>query len=286
MSISRVPSTRTLRVFESAVRHRSYSRAANELGLTHGAISQRIRELEEHHGAPLFQRVGRSMVPTASALMLVNQVRSALDLLERAFASRKRNPGTLRLSVLPSFAIWLLPRLADFRDRFPETEIELDTTTQLAIPADDVDIAVRYGPGTWPGVSAWRLCPGYLRVVCSPAYRDKSGIREPADLRAANLIRNQWQPWTPWLRAAGLADVEPAGPVYLDGTLVLQAAILGQGVALCRDIPALDAIASGQLVRLFELRVEDVYAWHVVNLRPDNAHTRILETWLASQVPH
>jgi LysR family glycine cleavage system transcriptional activator len=284
MAVQQVPSTRTLRAFESAVRHRSYSRAAEELGLTHGAISQRIRELEERYGALLFERAGRAMVPTQSALVLVNQVRSALEMLERAFATRTRNSQTLRLSVLPSLAIWLLPRLGDFRARYPEVDVELDSTTRLVGADDDVDVAIRYGPGNWPGVSAWRLCPGYLSAVCSPAYRGEHGILDPADLRGEMLIRNHWQPWTPWLRTAGLTDLEPAGPVYLDGVLVMQAAILGHGVGLCRELPSFDALASGQLLRLFELQVEDVYAWYVVNFRPANANAQSFETWLASQV--
>lgn len=285
MAAYHIPSTQTLRAFESAVRHRSYSRAARELGLTHGAISQRIRELEERQGAPLFERVGRSMVPTQAALIVVTQVRSALNLLDRAFATRERQARTLRLSVLPSFAsCWLLPRLAEFHSLYSDIEIEVDATTQLMGPDDDADVAIRYGSGSWPEVQGRRLCVEQLSAVCAPDYRDAHSIGVPDDLRRVKLIRNPWQPWTSWLRAANLTDLEPSGPVYLDSGLVLQAAILGHGVALGRSLLMRDALRSGTLVRLFDLEVLDVYAWYLVNLRPSHADTQIFETWLASRV--
>jgi LysR family glycine cleavage system transcriptional activator len=278
-----IPSTQSLRAFESAVRHQSYSRAARELGVTHGAISQRIRELEARQGACLFRRAGRGMMPTELALQVVTQVRSALSLLDRAFVLRKRPTRTVRLSVLPSFAShWLLPRLAEFHARYRDIEIEIDATTQLMGPDDDVDVAIRYGPGSWPGVQARRLCTEHLSVVCAPAYRDAQGICVPADLRSTMMIRNPWQPWTPWLRAASLPNLEPAGPVYLDSGLVVQAAVLGHGVALARGLLMHDALALGTLVQLFDLEVEDVYGWYAVNLRPANADTQAFENWLAS----
>ena len=286
MARSHIPSTQTLRAFESAVRHRSYSRAAREIGVTHGAISQRIRELEDRHGTRLFQRVGRGMVPTEFALLVATQVRSALSLLDRAFVTRERRARTLRLSVLPSFAsYWLLPRLAEFHSRHGDVELEVDTTTKLIGPDDDVDLAIRYGPGAWPGVQARRLCTERLSVVCAPAYRDAQGIDVPADLRGDMMIRNPWQPWTPWLRAANLTNLEPSGRVYLDSGLVLQAAVLGYGVALGRSLLMHDALTEGRLIRLFELEVEDVYGRYVVNLRPSNADTQIFESWLASRCP-
>jgi len=283
MAIPHIPSIQTLRAFESAVRHRSYSQAARELGVTHGAISQRIRELEDRHGARLFQRVGRGMVPTEFALLVVTQVRSALGLLDRAFVTRERRARTLRLSVLPSFAsYWLLPRLAEFHARYSDIEIEVDTTTKLMGPDDDVDVAIRYGPGTWPGVQARRLCAERLSVVCAPAYRDAHSIGAPADLRGHMMIRNPWQPWTQWLRAANLTNLEPAGRVYLDSGLVLQAAVLEYGVALGRGLLTQDALTAGSLIQLFDLEVEDVYGWYAVNLRPANADTQVFESWLAS----
>jgi LysR family glycine cleavage system transcriptional activator len=285
MTKNAIPSTQTLRAFESAVRHQSYSRAAQDLGLTHGAISQRIRELEDRQGERLFLRTGHAMVPTPAAVLMVTQVRSALNLLDRAFATRERQARTLRLSVLPSFAsCWLLPRLADFHARHPDVDIEVDATTRLAGPDEDVDVAIRYGPGAWPGVQARRLCTEQLSVVCAPTYRDAHRIGDLADLRSVTLIRNRWQSWTPWLRDANLLDLEPSGPMYLDSGLVLQAAALGQGVALGRGLLMQDSIASGKLVRLFDREIQDAYSWYVVHLRPSNADAEIFEAWLASRL--
>jgi LysR family glycine cleavage system transcriptional activator len=148
-------------------------------------------------------------------------------------------------------------------------------------PDDDVDLAIRYGPAAWPGVQARRLCTERLSVVCAPAYRDAQGIDVPADLRGDMMIRNPWQPWTPWLRAANLTNLEPSGRVYLDSGLVLQATVLGYGVALGRSLLMHYALAEGRLIRLFELEVEDVYGRYVVNLRPSNADTQIFESWSA-----
>jgi len=225
MAKNTLPSTQSLRAFESAVRHQSYSRAAQELGLTHGAISQRIRELEDRQGERLFLRTGHAMVPTPAALLMVTQVRSALNLLDRAFTTRERRARTLRLSVLPSFAsCWLVPRLADFHGRHPDIDLEVDATTRLTGPDEDVDVAIRYGPGTWPAVQARRLCTEQLSAVCAPTYRDAHRISDLADLRSVTLIRNRWQSWTPWLRAANLMDLEPSGPMYPHLPLIFTAA--------------------------------------------------------------
>jgi LysR family glycine cleavage system transcriptional activator len=281
-----IPSTQTLRAFESAVRHQSYSRAAQELGLTHGAISQRIRELENRQGQRLFLRTGHAMVPTRAAVLMVTQVRSALNLLDHALKTPERRSRTLRLSVLPSFAsCWLLPRLSDFFNLHPDIEIEVDSTTRLAGRDESIDVAIRYGPGTWPGVHAKRICVEHLSVVCAPTYRDVHRICDLGDLRSLTLIRNRWQSWTPWLKAANLLDLVPSGPMYLDSGLVLQAAALGQGVALGRGLLMHDAIASGTLVRMFDLEVQDVYAWYVVNLLPSNIDAEIFEAWLVSRMP-
>lgn len=284
--MTRIPSTTTLIAFEAAARHRSYSRAAEELGLTHGAISQRIRELESQHGERLFERVGKAMEPTDAAHVLLAQVRPALDLLDRAFVPQAGMRHTLRLSVLHSFAArWLLPRLPDFRQRHPEIDLQIDASTVLARRGDGFDLAIRYGPGGWPQVQATRLCGERLHVVCTATYRDAHRLGSPLDLQRATLLRNPWQPWTPWLRAAGLPDDEPCtGPSYSDAGLVLQAASRGEGVALARELLVQDALREGELVSPFDLTVQDSYAYFLVQFERSTAHSDAFRAWLTAQL--
>ena len=284
--MTRIPATTTLLAFEAAARHRSYSRAAEELGLTHGAISQRIRELESQNGVRLFERVGRAMQATDAAHVLLAQVRPALDLLERAFVPQAGPRRRLRLSVLHAFAArWLLPRLDDFRRQQPDIDLHVDASTTLARCGDGFDLAIRYGPGGWPQVYATRLRGERLRVVCTAAYRDAHALAAPADLHRATLLRNPWQPWTPWLRAAGLPDAPTgSGPSYSDAGLVLQAATRGEGVALARDLLVRDALRDGELVAPFDLDVEDGYAYFLVQFERSTTQMDAFRAWLTAQL--
>lgn len=262
-----MPSIQTLRAFEAAARHGSYSSAAEELGLTHGAISHRIRELEERMDMPLFRRSGRIMVPTREAITLLAQVRQALTLLQHAFPDRRPRAGArLVVSVHPSLATrWLIPRLHRFSELYPDAHVEIRSTADLADFLDHgVDIAVRYGAGAWPGAADERLADEHMFPVCAPEYRDRHRITKPADLARCVLLRHSWQPWTPWLRAAGLKLAEPThGLTVSDSAMLLEAAANGQGVALARSRFALDDLARGRLVRPFDVQLEDAYGYYV-----------------------
>jgi LysR family transcriptional regulator, glycine cleavage system transcriptional activator len=266
--MAHLPSIQTLRAFEAAGRLRSYSRAAEELGLTHGAISHRIRELEARMGERLFEREGNSMLPTPAGQELLASVRNGLRLLERAFAPRRMSGARpLVASVLPVLAsCWLVPRLSDFRARHPDIEIELHVSTELArFGQDGVDVAVRYGPGGWPDVQSRRLGDEIVFPVCSPAYARRLSITKPEDLERCLLLRTPWQPWSPWLQAAGLAWDEPNdGPQYPDSSLLLRAAMAGEGVALSRRLLMADDLAAGRLCRPFDIQIDDPNAYYLV----------------------
>lgn len=263
-----LPSIQTLRAFEAAGRLRSYSRAAEELGLTHGAISHRIRELEARMGERLFEREGNSMRPTPAGQELLASVRNGLRLLERAFEPRRASPARpLVASVLPVLAsCWLVPRLTGFRARHPDIEVELRVTTELArFGRDGVDVALRYGPGGWPGVQSRRLGDEIVFPVCSPDYARRLSIERPEDLARCLLLRTPWQPWSPWFQAAGLAWDEPSdGPLYPDSSLLLRAAMAGEGVALSRRLLMADDLAAGRLCRLFDIAIDDPNAYFLV----------------------
>jgi LysR family transcriptional regulator, glycine cleavage system transcriptional activator len=279
----------TLLAFESAARHRSYSHAANELGLTHGAISQRIRDLEKRVSRKLFARVGASMVPTDVAQSLLAQLRPALELVHRAFVPDSTSTRSVRISVLPAFAThWLLPRLKEFRERFPDTQLEIDPSSTIAMPEDGFDLAIRYGPGDWPGIQSIKLCDEFLSPVCTAHYRDVHSLRTPADLSRATLIRNPWQSWTPWFLATQLPGCEPlTGPIYCDTNLVLQAVRAGEGVALGRELLVRDSVAAGELVQPFDTRISDIYAYYLVILKnAESRRTRVSDVrdWLLEKL--
>lgn len=272
-----LPPLQSLKAFEAAARHLSYSRAAEELALTHGAVSHHIAKLEALLGVRLFVRAGQRMVPTQDGQILVARIRQGLVVLEAAFAEaehRARGPkaGAARtlvvVSVLPSFATrWLMPRLADFHALHPEIDVALRPSTELARldGRDGVDLAIRYGPGGWGRVRATRLMPGLVFPVASPDYLARLALRTPGDLCRAVLLRKPGQPWQPWFFAAGLDWPEPdAGPSYDDAGLVIDAAIRGQGVALARAALVDDDLASGRLVRVGDVAIEDAYAWFLV----------------------
>lgn len=265
---TRLPPLATLQAFEAAVRHQSYTQAARELALTHGAISHHITALEHRLGLTLFAREKNRMVPTEQGRLLVTQVRQALGLLERSFAHAGATEHvTLHVSVLPSLATrWLVPRLARFIARHPQIDLFLDVRATLAdLAAGDADCAIRFGAGGWADVQQVRLMGDASFPVCAPGYRDGRLPKNPQELADCTLLRNPWLPWEPWLHAAQLDFREPArGPSFTDSSVMLDAAAAGLGVALARRSLAESDLQQGRLVRLFELTVPDPYSHYFV----------------------
>ena len=294
--VAYLPPLQALRAFDAAARHLNYSRAAEELGLTHGAISHHVARLEQDLGIRLFVRDGQRMILTDAGQVLVLDVRQGLKLLADAFAAactrpRRDDPRrTLNVSVLPSLAArWLVPRLAHFQARHPDIEIAIRPTATLATldARDGIDLAIRYGPGRWPGLRATRLMPSTIFPVCSPAFLDRHKLTEPRDLLGAPLLRSPRQKWRPWFIAAGVDVPEPTqGPIYDDSALVLQAAAANQGVALARAVLAEDDLAAHRLTRLFDIAIEDDYAWFLVWREPQSCDPKVHEAfllWLISE---
>ncbi|AGK46766.1 bacterial regulatory helix-turn-helix, lysR family protein [Burkholderia thailandensis MSMB121] len=291
MTRSRIPPLQTLRAFEAAVRLQSFTRAADELALTQGAVSQHVRALEAQLGHPLFTRERNGAVPTQAAHALALQVRQGLSVLARAFdatkavrAARASNT-TLHVSVLPSVATrWLEPRLPRFRAAHPAIDVVLHPDIALA-PLDKgsrIDVALRYGPGAWPGVVAEKLMNETLFPVASPAYRNRDGVapREAADLARSTLLRHPAQPWEPWFQAARVDLVEPRrAPRFNDVESLIEAVLKGRGVALARRSLIAPELASGALVRVSKVSLADVHAHYVV-WRPGHPKARAIAAWL------
>lgn len=286
---TRLPPLATLQAFEAAVRHQSYTRAAQELALTHGAISHHITALEERLGLKLFEREKNRMVPTEQGRLLVIKLRQALGLLERSFAQAlPEQHCTIHLSVLPSLASrWLVPRLAGFFARHPQIDLFLDVRAAIVdLAAGDADAAIRFGPGGWPEVQQTRLMGDESFAVCAPGYRDGRLPRTPAELAGCTLLRNPWLPWEPWLHAAGLDFREPArGPSFTDSSVLLDAAAAGLGIALARRSLAERDLQAGRLIRLFDLAVPDPYSHYFVwrAEHPRLAQLFALRDWLIEE---
>lgn len=287
--MAHIPSIATLRAFEAAARHRSFSRAGDELGLTHGAISHRIRELEEQVGERLFMRRGNTMEPTQAAGRYLASVRRALDLLAATFATGAGGAGkTLRIAVLPSFAShWLVPRLHRFQAEHPDIAVSLDARVEVVpLGRGHPDAAIRQGEGYWPGVHADRLVSEIAFPVCAPAYRRRMKIATPADLARCHLLRHSWVPWTTWFASAGVDLPEPDGSgAFTDAGLLIDMAIAGHGVLLGRNVLTADALASGRLVRLFDTSIPVAGAyWFVRPLAGGKLAKEVAAygTWLAA----
>jgi LysR family glycine cleavage system transcriptional activator len=246
-----LPPIRALEAFEAAMRHKSFTRAAAELSLTQGAISHQIRLLEAHLGLPLFFRSPTGIEPTGSASAFLPFVEDALRALRggQERLARAAAPGVLTVSVSPSFAAkWLVPRLGRFLRAQPSIDLRLGATFRhVDLAADGIDMAIRHGDGRWPGLEVERLADELYLPVCAPGL--VASLHRPGDLAAATLLHDRDRTrWAAWL---GLAGVEQAlaerGPVLDQASLVIDAAVAGDGVALARtSLAALD-LAAGRL---------------------------------------
>lgn len=288
-----------LRAFEAAARHLSFSRAAEELSVTPGAISQQIRMLEDHAGAPLFIRQARG-------LELTDAARSALPLLRDGFerlldaSAMLREPSKRRqvtVSVAPSFAAkWLMPRMDAFHQANPDIEVWISADMELADMAEGaVDIAVRYGSGDYPGVSSEMLVSETVLPVCSPALLNGAHpIRKPADLAHHVLLHDgsadadpSCPDWAMWLKARGVTGVDARrGPRFNQSSLVIEAAAMGRGVALAKRTLAQADLQSGRLAAPFADGSTPIdFAYYIVlpRNRPPSASTRAFSDWLKSE---
>src|SRR5258707_11549591 len=286
-----LPPLDTFRFFEAAARHLNFTHAAEEMHVTHGAVSQRIKRLEEHLGKSLFRRDGRRMLLTDEGRRLLERVQTAIsEIAEGVEAIRSDNRDRiLTVSMLPGFAAyWLLPRLAEFIERHPDIEVNIRATLSLTdFARDGVDMAVRFGPGAWPGLISIKLYDEELVPVCSPAFRDGWLPRVPGDLLKVPLLHDERQPWSIWFKAVGL-DYRDAGqgPRYSDQNLLYPAAIAGLGVALARASLVEADLESGRLVRLFSRSVPTKYSYFIVY--PPRSERlgkiQVFQEWLLEQV--
>ncbi len=274
----RLPGLPALRVFEAAARHLSFSRAADELGVTPAAVSNQIRTLEDQMGVRLFTRTSRTVRLTGKGQILLAGVSEAFTTLGRTFERIGGNDATtLSVSMSASFAAkWLVPRLDGFRRAHPGIDVRIHVSDHyVELTGDDTHVGVRFGDGVYPGHRTDRLFEEFLFPVCSPALlRGGHPLRVPDDLRHHTLIHldwhargDTWPDWRMWLLAAGAHDVDASRGLHLSQfDLVSQAAIAGQGVALGNTSLVGDDLAAGRLVKPFDLslRAPSVFAYYLV----------------------
>ena len=278
-----------LRALEATARLRSLTRAAGELSVTHGAISHQIKGLEDELGVRLVERAGRGIRLTDEGERFAARVRVAFDELGAAVREMadRANPRRLRVTTTPSFAArWLLPRLARFGTAHPDIDLDVSASMQLVdLARENVDVAIRYGFGHWPGLHAEHLHDDAFFPVASPQLVGRRPL-SPGDLARFPLLRNDDEPWKPWFDAAGLDWPEPArGPGFEDAAFLIQTAIAGHGVALARAALVVDDLRTGALVRLTDVSVATPRSYHFVCLPRDAGAPKVeaLRAWLRAE---
>jgi LysR family transcriptional regulator, glycine cleavage system transcriptional activator len=255
-----LPPLAAIRVFEAAARHLSFTRAANELGMTQAAVSYQIKLLEERVGTQLFLRLPKGLSLTEAGQQLAPDVSRAFELLRSSFAEfAEREEGTLIINTMHTFASqWLAPRLGVFQLSHPEIAVRLETTSRVIdFTREEADVVVRSGKGQWPGLVATKLLAVRFTPMLSPALAATiGGVHEPADILKLPLInaRDPW--WVDWLKAFGLPlDVleTQTTPSLSMQVLDANAAMAGLGVALLTPAYYRQELADGRLLQPFEL---------------------------------
>ncbi|MBB5204910.1 LysR family glycine cleavage system transcriptional activator [Inhella inkyongensis] len=282
----------TLRAFRQAAQTQNLRAAAEQLNLTHGAVSQQIRLLEDRLGVSLFDRVGRGVRLNAAGAALLARVQQALALLE-AGEREARVQGqvpqrVLRVSMLPSFAqCWLLPRLSRWQRAHPGWRLAIDARqTVVDVLGPGVDVAIRYGQQPWAGAVAKSLGQERLFPVASPSQADALRGLAAADLLRFPMLAGT-AGWELWLQPAGVVEPPPE-PVasFNDAGLLLQAAEVGMGIALARGVLVLDRLREGRLLPLHPLTVPAPRSYWLVASEPSwqRPEVQALHAWLLAQL--
>ncbi|WP_282605441.1 LysR substrate-binding domain-containing protein [Pelagibius sp. Alg239-R121] len=268
-----LPPLNALRTFEVAARHLNFSRAAEELGVTPGAISKQVLALEDFIGARLFERLPDGLTLTLEGRELTESITPAFEILGGAFNRFSRRPprsNVFRLSTVASFAAqFFVPRLNAFAKQLPHIELEILTSDRVAdLAREEIDLSVRFGAGEWEGLVSSELVKGLLVPVCAPALFERAaGGNSAALLSRTRLIQtypsNEWHSWA---EASGIDLSQVSRPLVMEHFLVaLQAVLSGQGVALLPEIVVRDQLANGSL-KSFSTSIEWHHSFHLAHL--------------------
>jgi LysR family glycine cleavage system transcriptional activator len=295
-----IPGLQSLKAFDASARHLNFTRAARELNVTPAAVSHQIKELEDVIGVPLFHRTSRHMQLTRQGQILKSAVNDALEGLTRALQRirQSENPKQVRVTASPSIAAkWLVPRLDRFLESMPGADVRVDVSSEpLDFDRDDVDVAIRFGEGIYPGLQVEKLFHEMVFPVCSPELlKGRKPLKEPRDLLQFTLIHLDWDAqdaiwpnWRMWMKAAGVKDFnESSGLHFSQTSLAVQAAIDGHGVALGESTIVAYDLAAGRLVKPFELSLRSPaqFAYHLITRRDtaDRPMTRAFRDWIIAE---
>ncbi|WP_105258500.1 transcriptional regulator GcvA [Pseudoalteromonas sp. T1lg88] len=267
----RLPPLNSLKAFEAAARHLSFTKAAEELYVTQAAVSHQIKTLEEHLGLKLFLRKNRSLLLTEEGQGYFLDIKEIFTQLDDATERRlaRGAKGSLTVSLTPSFAIqWLVPRLSLFNEQHPDIDVRIKAQDQDDNSLqDDVDVAIYYGRGHWSGVETHKLHTEYLVPLCSPMLlTGPKPLNEPQDLQNHTLLHDTTRrPWKVWMKTAGVRNVQVnQGPIFSHSSMAMQAATHGQGVALGNLVLAKPEIDAGRLIVPFNHSLESKNAYYLV----------------------
>lgn len=291
----RLPPLNSLRVFESAARHLSFTKAAEELHVTPGAVSQQIKALEDFIGTPVFRRHKRTLLLTDEAQAGLPVLRDGFEKLAEAtrLIAARADSGKLTVSVAPSLAAkWLVPRLDRFHTRFPDVDVWVSADMDVVdFSVDDVDVAIRYGPGGYGNLEVEHLMAESIVPVCSPGLMiGAHPLKSPHDLAHHTLLHDgspdqdeSCPTWPMWLKAAGVTGVDGSrGPKFNQSSLVIEAAVAGKGVALAKSQLALADLEAARLVIPFDMTTPSAFAYYIVHPQSRSASPAVnaFKAWL------
>jgi DNA-binding transcriptional LysR family regulator len=284
-----LPPLKTLPAFEEAARHLSFSAAARELHLTHGAISRQMKSLETHLGVRLFRRLSRRLELTDAGAAFLPAARTALDVVEASAArlSAGSRHGPLVVSCLPTFMMrWLIPRLYDFNARYPTIGVRLSASSApVDFAREGIDVALRMGAPPWPeGIEAHAFMNEEIGPVCSPALVGRRRLRRPADLRHHTLLHTETRAdaWSDWLARSKTSDIDAAkGQRFEHFYFLLEAAVAGLGVAVAPRPLVMEDLKLGRLVAPFGfLRSGRRYCLFYPTELAGSLKVRTFRTWI------
>ncbi len=286
-----LPSLSLLAAFEAASRIGSVSAAARELGLTQGAVSRQILALEEQLGVALFLRERQTIRLTRAGEGYAREIREALRRISTASLNLRANPdgGTLNLAVLPSFGTrWLVPRLPDFIEACPGISVNLLTRSSVFdFRTETVDAAIHFGLPHWPGAELVFLMHESVVPVCSPDFKERHGLSDPAHLLNVPLLHMTTRPdaWEKWFRSHNVSFDNLHGMLFDQFTTIAEAASFGVGVALIPSFMIEDEMQTGKLVKAVSGTLESEEAYYLACMS-DRAGYLPLESfrnWIVGQ---
>ncbi|WP_085588912.1 transcriptional regulator GcvA [Thalassospira sp. MCCC 1A01428] len=296
----RLPPLQALRAFDAAARHLNFTRAAEELFVTQGAVSQQIRQLEEYLGFRLFFRLPRRLQLTDEGERLARATSEGFTRIAGEIESllAVEEAGVVTVSVLQSFAVkWLIPRLGHFRAEHPDIDVRIHADDRLVdFRTEGIDLAVRFGRGHYPNLHTERLMRDEVFPVCSPDYLANSPILHvPQDIAGHQLLHDATSDpslpraadWQFWLDGVGVTGIDlRRGLRFNSGDMVIQAALMGQGVGVARTSLAAQDLKAGLLVRPFPQKVVSSYAYYVTCPEENLNRPRVMAfiRWLKKEV--